>query len=79
MAIICFGTQYREVDTEDWVIIAELLQGRSFMQLYRDLYIYACSEILKETEISDFRWLFDMNNISAIENSFSTASLGFRI
>ena len=49
------------------------------MQLYRDLYIYACSEILKETEISDFRWLFDMNNISAIENSFSTASLGFRI
>ncbi|MBM96843.1 MAG: hypothetical protein CMI09_13485 [Oceanospirillaceae bacterium] len=79
MVIICFGTQYREVDTEDWVIIAELLQGRSFMQLYRDLPLLTCFEFLKEAVIADFRWLFDMNNISVIENGFSTASLGFRI
>ena len=65
MAIICCGTQYREIDTEDWVIIAELLQGRSIMQLYRDLPLPACFEILKEAEIADFRWLFDMKNISA--------------
>ena len=65
MAIICCGTQYREIDTEDWVIIAELLQGRSIMQLYRDLPLLTCFEILKEAEIADFRWLFDMKNISA--------------
>ena len=35
------------------------------MQLYRDLPLPACFEILKEAEIADFRWLFDMKNISA--------------
>ncbi len=49
------------------------------MQLYRDLPLLTCFEFLKEAVIADFRWLFDMNNISVIENGFSTASLGFRI
>ena len=65
MAIVCCGTQYREIDTEDWVIIAELLQGRSIMQLYRDLPLLNCFKFLKEAVIADFRWLFDVKNISA--------------
>ena len=40
-------------------------QGRSITQLYRDLPLSACFEILKEAGIADFRWLFDMKKISA--------------
>ena len=35
------------------------------MQLYRDLPLLTCFEFLKEAVIADFRWLFDMKNISA--------------
>ena len=34
------------------------------MQLYRDLPLLTCFKFLKEAVIADFRWLFDMKNIS---------------
>jgi hypothetical protein len=65
MAIICCGTQYREIDTENRVITGKSVQGRSNIQLYRDLSLFTCFKFLKEAVIADFRWLWGMNKISS--------------
>jgi hypothetical protein len=35
------------------------------MKLYRDLSLFTCFKFLKDAVIADFRWLWDINKISA--------------